>query len=95
MPHDMMLQRNPLYEAITRGKRLVVLVGNKRALAIAVRQNATEELCTMLTERLRAPALHGGGGTSTRPCRSARSAAARVCGLRRDRAGTEAAQQLH
>jgi exodeoxyribonuclease V alpha subunit len=51
--HYMMLQRNLLYTAITRGKRLVVLVGSKRALALAVKNNSTEERCTMLTERLR------------------------------------------
>jgi exodeoxyribonuclease V alpha subunit len=60
--HYMMLQRNLLYTAITRGKRLVVLVGSKRALAIAVKNNATEERCTMLAERLRAAALQGGAG---------------------------------
>jgi exodeoxyribonuclease V alpha subunit len=32
-----MLQRNLLYTGITRGKRLVVLVGQKKAIAIAVR----------------------------------------------------------
>ena len=52
--HYMMLQRNLLYTAITRGKRLVILVGSKRALAIAVKNNSTEERCTMLAERLRA-----------------------------------------
>jgi exodeoxyribonuclease V alpha subunit len=57
-----MLQRNLLYTAITRGKRLVVLVGSKRALAIAVKNNATEERCTMLAERLRRAALQGGAG---------------------------------
>ena len=60
--HYMMLQRNLLYTAITRGKRLVVLVGSKRALAIAVKNNATEERCTMLAERLRRAALQGGAG---------------------------------
>jgi exodeoxyribonuclease V alpha subunit len=54
--HYMMLQRNLLYTAITRGKRLVVLVGSKRALALAVKNNATEERCTMLSERLRGDA---------------------------------------
>jgi exodeoxyribonuclease V alpha subunit len=54
--HYMMLQRNLLYTAITRGKRLVVLVGSKRALALAVKNNATEERCTMLAERLRGSA---------------------------------------
>ena len=32
-----MLQRNLLYTAVTRGKRLVVLVGSRKALGIAVR----------------------------------------------------------
>ena len=35
--HYAMLQRNLLYTAITRGKRLVVLVGDRKAVAIAVR----------------------------------------------------------
>ncbi|MBW4036673.1 MAG: ATP-dependent RecD-like DNA helicase, partial [Proteobacteria bacterium] len=35
--HYAMLQRNLLYTGITRGKRLVVLVGSRRAVAIAVR----------------------------------------------------------
>jgi exodeoxyribonuclease V alpha subunit len=51
--HYLMLQRNLLYTGITRGKRLVVLVGSKRALAIAVKNNTLDERCTMLTERLR------------------------------------------
>ncbi len=37
MTHYMMLRRNLIYTGITRGKRLVVLVGQKRALALAVR----------------------------------------------------------
>jgi exodeoxyribonuclease V alpha subunit len=35
--HYVMLQRNLLYTGITRGRRLVVLVGSRRAVAIAVR----------------------------------------------------------
>ena len=35
--HYMMLARNLLYTGVTRGKRLVVIVGQKRALAMAVR----------------------------------------------------------
>jgi len=38
--HYPMLQRNLIYTGITRGKRLVVLVGERRALAMAVRGNA-------------------------------------------------------
>ena len=37
--HYMMLQRNLLYTAITRARRLVVLVGQPRAIALAVRNN--------------------------------------------------------
>ena len=37
MQHYMMLRRNLLYTAITRGKRLVVLVGQKRAVGMAVK----------------------------------------------------------
>jgi len=35
--HYAMLQRNLLYTGVTRGKKLVVLVGQKKAVAIAVR----------------------------------------------------------
>ena len=38
--HYPMLQRNLVYTGVTRGKRLVVLVGQKRALAMAVRGEA-------------------------------------------------------
>jgi exodeoxyribonuclease V alpha subunit len=51
--HYLMLQRNLLYTGITRGKRLVVLVGSKRALALAVKNETTAERHTMLSERLR------------------------------------------
>jgi exodeoxyribonuclease V alpha subunit len=51
--HHMMLQRNLLYTAITRGRRLAVLVGNRRALALAVKNNRTSERYTRLAERLR------------------------------------------
>ena len=37
--HHIMLQRNLIYTAITRGKKLVVLVGTKQALAIAIKNN--------------------------------------------------------
>jgi exodeoxyribonuclease V alpha subunit len=50
--HYVMLQRNLLYTGLTRGKRLVILVGSKRALAIAVKNNTTQERCTLLAERL-------------------------------------------
>jgi exodeoxyribonuclease V alpha subunit len=47
-----MLQRNLLYTAVTRAKRLVVLVGSRKALAIAVRAAGTGRRHTSLTHRL-------------------------------------------
>lgn len=49
-----LMNRNLLYTAITRAKRLVVLVGEKRALAIYVRQVRGRERYTGLVERLTA-----------------------------------------
>ncbi len=51
--HFLLLQRNLLYTAITRGKRLVVLVGTRKALGIAVRNDDTKLRWTWLAERLR------------------------------------------
>ena len=51
--HYMMLQRNLLYTGITRGKKLVIIVGTKQALAIAVRNENTRSRWTMLSDRLR------------------------------------------
>jgi exodeoxyribonuclease V alpha subunit len=50
--HYMMLQRNLLYTAITRGKKLVVLVGSKKALGMAVRRQDTSQRYTALRKRL-------------------------------------------
>ncbi len=50
--HYVMLRRNLLYTAITRGRRLVVLVGARRALAIAVRNAHVAPRYTMLAGRL-------------------------------------------
>ena len=51
--HYVLLQRNLLYTAITRGKKLVILVGSKKALAIAVRNNKTASRFSRLRELLR------------------------------------------
>jgi exodeoxyribonuclease V alpha subunit len=48
----MMLRRNLLYTAITRAKKLVVLVGSRRALAVAVRTAGAGRRHTGLTHRL-------------------------------------------
>jgi exodeoxyribonuclease V alpha subunit len=50
--HARMLQRNLLYTAVTRGKRLVVLVGSRQALLMAVRNRDTARRYSMLRERL-------------------------------------------
>lgn len=51
--HFPMLQRNLLYTAITRAKNMAILVGAKRAVSIAVRNNTIEERHTALGERLK------------------------------------------
>ncbi|MEV8480013.1 ATP-dependent RecD-like DNA helicase [Streptomyces sp. NPDC051173] len=55
----MMLQRNLLYTAVTRAKRLVVLVGSRKALGQAVRTVSAGRRCTALDHRLGA----GPGGS--------------------------------
>lgn len=50
--HYMLLQRNLIYTGITRGKRLVILIGTKKALAIAINNNKPQKRYTMLKERL-------------------------------------------
>jgi len=49
----MMLQRNLLYTGVTRAKKLVVLVGSRRALAVAVRTKGAGRRHTALAHRLR------------------------------------------
>ncbi|MGV8056672.1 MAG: ATP-dependent RecD-like DNA helicase [Smithellaceae bacterium] len=50
--HYVLLQRNLLYTGVTRGKKLVVIVGTKKAVAIAVKNNKTEKRYTLLQWRL-------------------------------------------
>ncbi|HEY6001173.1 MAG TPA: ATP-dependent RecD-like DNA helicase, partial [bacterium] len=50
--HYVLLQRNLLYTGITRGRRLVVVVGSRKAAAIAVRNNRVRERHSRLAERL-------------------------------------------
>ena len=52
--HDAMLARPLLYNGVTRGKRLVVLVGQKKALGIAVRNGTARRRWTRLREWLAA-----------------------------------------
>ena len=50
--HYILLQRNLVYTAITRGRKLVVMVGTKKAMAIAVHNNKTIKRYTGLKQRL-------------------------------------------
>ena len=59
--HYMMLHRSILYTAVTRGKKLVVLVGSRKALSMAIRNLRVENRNTGLKEKLLA-ALKSHGG---------------------------------
>jgi exodeoxyribonuclease V alpha subunit len=59
--HYAMLQRNLLYTGVTRGKRLVVLVGQKKAVAIAVRNVSGRRRWSKLGEWLRSGGLRQTG----------------------------------
>ncbi|HEX9133883.1 MAG TPA: ATP-dependent RecD-like DNA helicase [Ktedonobacteraceae bacterium] len=59
--HYMLLQRNLFYTAITRAKRLCVIVGQQRALEVAVRNNRVALRNTGLAERLSSLARVGSG----------------------------------
>lgn len=50
--HFMMLHRNLLYTGVTRGKKLVVLVGTKKALAIAIKKDDVQKRYTSLQQNL-------------------------------------------
>ena len=52
MQQYLLLQRNLVYTGITRGKKLVVVIGQRKALAMAVRNNRTEKRFSGLLARL-------------------------------------------
>lgn len=54
LSHYIMLQRNLLYTAVTRAKELLILVGQKNALALAMKNTEVRERNTMLRKRLQA-----------------------------------------
>ncbi len=54
--HHVMLQRNLLYTAVTRGRRAVVIVGSRRALGRAVTNASQRRRFTLLADRLAAAA---------------------------------------
>ena len=51
--HYVLLQRNLIYTAVTRGKELVVMIGSRKALAMAIRNDRIMRRFTHLAERLR------------------------------------------
>jgi len=50
--HYMLLQRNLIYTGITRGRKLVVIVGTRKAIAIAIKNNKPQKRYTLLKDRL-------------------------------------------
>ena len=61
--HYMMLQRGLLYTSVTRARKLVVLVGTQKALAMAVRNVDARRRVTLLKQRLQAAC----GGSASAP----------------------------
>ncbi len=64
--HYMMLERNLLYTGVTRGRKLVVIVGQRQALSMAVKNKRSSHRTTALAHRLRN--LFGAAAESSAPC---------------------------
>ena len=64
MNHFVMLQRNLIYTGVTRAKRILVLVGTRKALAYAVQHMTVDQRNTMLRERLQRLQVTGEGETA-------------------------------
>ena len=52
MQHFVLLQRNLLYTAITRGKELVVIIGSRKALLTALKNDSPQKRLSRLADRL-------------------------------------------
>jgi len=57
MQHYMLLQRNLIYTGITRAKRLLVVVGQRKALELAVRNDQARKRYSGLLSSLKGPGL--------------------------------------
>lgn len=72
MQHYQLLERNLLYTGVTRGKQLVVLIAEPKALRIAVGRRRAQQRITRLAQRLRIAspggARTGDGGSTVPPC---------------------------
>ena len=53
LQHFVLLQKNLIYTGITRAKKLVVMIGNKKALGIAIRNDTPQHRLTRLSYRLK------------------------------------------
>lgn len=53
MAHYVMLQRNLLYTGVTRGKKLVVVIGSKKAVHLCIKNNKVTKRNTGLEQRIR------------------------------------------
>jgi exodeoxyribonuclease V alpha subunit len=53
MQHYMLLERNLLYTGVTRGKQLVVIIAQPKALAMAVKNQRSQRRITYLISRLK------------------------------------------
>jgi exodeoxyribonuclease V alpha subunit len=65
--HYMLLQRNLIYTGITRGKKLVVLIGQKKAMGIAVRNDRPQRRYSGLLASLRSDGQQGTAPSSPTP----------------------------
>ena len=54
MVHKRMLNRPLIYTAVTRGKKRVIIVGEKEAVSKAILTNDTQKRLTCLKERIKA-----------------------------------------
>jgi exodeoxyribonuclease V alpha subunit len=61
--HYTMLQRNLLYTGLTRGRRLVVLVGSRHAVGLAIANNRVQSRHSALRQRLLAQCGLAGPGS--------------------------------
>ena len=50
--HFMLLERQLVYTGVTRAKKLLIIVGSKRALSLAAKRAQTKKRCTLLRERI-------------------------------------------
>ena len=80
--HYVMLRRNLLYTGVTRGKRLVVLVGQRKAIAIAVRATSGRRRWSKLREWMRTATAVASSPQAIRAAGGSRSFEAAVDSIR-------------